>query len=109
METATKPTNTQPTDKPQTPVEEPKVDETKAEKPKKTEPVIKESVALSTAKQKFLQQTRKAAQDYLVVVQTEFDAVEPGHPHYSGLKFAKIRAERVIFSCDELSRGQISR
>ena len=84
-------------------------DEVKAEtKTPKKETVTKESEALGKLRTEFINGQRRGAQAYLKLVESEIEKVEPGHPHYSGLKFAKIRAERILFSLDELSKNSAS-
>jgi len=71
---------------------------------KKVAPKIEPSKALEI-KPTFIKQMREAANGYLTIVKEELKTREPGHPQYSELKFAKIRAERVIHSMEELGRG----
>jgi hypothetical protein len=87
-----------------TPVAEvPQPEEPKAQK---KEVVVKDSEALGALKTSFIAQQRKAAQAFLALIDSELKVVDVGHPHYANLKFTKIRAERIIFSLDELSRGK---
>lgn len=84
--------------------EEPKAKKTKAEKPEPKQPQ-----ALGGLKDTYVKEIRDNSKKYLDLITKEMEGVEPGHPYYSELKFAKIRAERVIFSMDELAKGKPTR
>lgn len=93
-------------------VTKPKVQKVADEAPDETtkkEKVVEASVALNGPKDEFIKSIRNAAKIFKEAVEKELEGVEPGHPHYSDLKFARIRAERVLFNADELSRGKAHR
>lgn len=85
----------------------PKVKRQAEPKAETKEKVVAESKALGNAKDQYVKTLRAASEAYKRVVEGELDKVDVGHPHYSNLKFAKIRAERILFSLDELSRGKV--
>jgi len=94
-----------------TEVAKPKV-KTSKEEPTATvkkEKVITESKALNGLRQDYIKAVRAATREFAKAVEAELQHVDVGHPHYSGLKFASIRVNRVTFNMDELSKGKAAR
>lgn len=91
----------------ETPVASPE-NQIEEEKPKtkKKEPVTTESVALSKGATEFIKALRSASTVSSAMIDKEMKEIEPGHPHYSDLKFAKIRVNRTLNAAEELHRGK---
>lgn|SRR5574337_129914 len=93
------------TDESQEDAPKPKVKRIAEPKNETKEKVTAESKVLGSVKDDFVKTLRNSTTLFKKAIEAELDKVDVGHPHYSKLKFAKIRAERILFSLDELSRG----
>ena len=70
----------------------------------KTEIVV--PATLGTRTNSFITEIRNASKAYLKEIDADMKGKEPGDAYYGQLKFARIRADRLLKAMDELAAGK---